>query len=187
MKKAKVKLGKEQWRNRNKQLGSRKQGIRASNNAKKFYQKLAKRHARIANQRRDFLQKTTTEISQKYANIRIENLNVQGMIANHKLSSAISDLGFYDFRSQLIYKAPIYGTKIELVDRWYPSSKMCSQCHHIQSMPLSERVFVCQNCGQVMCRDRNASINLKDAPSDQITAVGFPVDACGQEGADSLG
>ena len=71
-------LGKIQWRNRRKQLGNRKKGIKASKNAHKYYRRLAKHHARITNQRRDFLQKTTTEISLKYATIRIEDLNVQG-------------------------------------------------------------------------------------------------------------
>ena len=84
LKTAKAKLSKEQWRNRNKQLGNRRQGIRASNNAKKYYQRLSKRHARIANVRKDLLQKTTTDISRKYYRIRIEDLNVSGMIANHK-------------------------------------------------------------------------------------------------------
>lgn len=131
-------LAKIQWRNRRKQLGNRKKRILASKNAHKYYRRLAKHHARIANCRRYFLQKTTTEISVKYANIRIEDLNVQGMAANHKLSAAISDLGFYEFRRELEYKSPIYGTRVEVVDRWFPSSKMCNRCHHIQLMPLSD-------------------------------------------------
>lgn len=168
MKKAKTKLAKIQWRNRNKQLGNRKKKILASNNAYKYYCRLAKHHAKIANQRRDFLQKTTTEISVKYANIRIEDLNVQGMVANHKLSAAISDLGFYEFRRQLEYKSPMYGTKLELVDRWFPSSKKCNRCHYIQSMPLSERVFVCGECNYTVGRDLGAAINLKHAPKEVV-------------------
>lgn len=168
MKKAKTKLAKIQWRNRNKQLGNRKKKILASNNAHKYYRRLAKHHAKIADQRRDFLQKTTTEISVKYANIRIEDLNVQGMVANHKLSAAISDLGFYEFRRQLEYKSPMYGTKLELVDRWFPSSKKCNRCHYIQSMPLSERVFVCGECNYTVGRDLGAAINLKHAPKEVV-------------------
>ncbi len=160
LKKAKTKPSKEQWRNRHKQLGNRKLGVKASNNARKHYQRLAKIHAHSANQRRDFLQKTTTEISQKYASICIEDLNVSGMLANHKLASAICDCGFYEFRRQLEYKSVMYGTKVEVVDRWYPSSKTCSSCGHIQAMPLSERVFNCQHCGIAMNRDLNAAINL---------------------------
>jgi putative transposase len=105
LKTAKTKLSKEQWRNRNKQLGHKRLGVKASNNARKHYRRIAKIHAKIANQRRDFLQKTTTEISRKYAHIRIEDLNVRGMIANHKLAATISDCGFYEFRRELEYTA----------------------------------------------------------------------------------
>ena len=121
LKKARNKLAKIQWRNRRKQMGNRKQKIRASKNAKKYFDKQAKLHLRIANQRKDYLQKTTTEISRKYYRIKIEDLNVKGMVDNHKLSSAISDLGFYEFRRMLEYKQYHYGTKVEIVNRWYPS------------------------------------------------------------------
>ena len=185
MKKAKTKLAKLQWRNRNKQLGNVRKGIRKSKNAGKYYIRLGNKHARIANQRRDFLQKTTTEISRQYSVIRIEDLNVKGMIANHKLSAAISDLGFYEFRRQLVYKQQNYATRVELVDRWYPSSKTCSCCNHVQPMPLSERVFDCQACGISIDRDLNAAINLMQAPSDKIGRATTESDACGEEGADS--
>ena len=167
-KKAKTKLGKKQYHNRNKQLGNRKQKIKASNNAKKFYAKVACIHADIANVRNDFLHKTTTEISKKYSHIRIEDLNLSGMIANHKLARAISDLGLYEFRRQLIYKSPIYGTTVELVDRWYPSSKTCNACGHIQPMPLKERTFVCQNCNYIIDRDLGAAINLANVPDNKV-------------------
>jgi putative transposase len=168
IRKAKTKLAKQQWRNRNKVIGNRKQGIKASNNAKKHFICIANSHARIANIRKDFLQKTTTEISRKYYRIRIEDLNISGMLANGKLSDAVSSLGLYDFRRMLTYKEAFYGTKVELVDRWYPSSKMCSCCGNIQPMPLSERVYRCQSCGHVQDRDENASINLENAPSDRV-------------------
>jgi putative transposase len=168
LKKAKIKLGKVQYRNRNKQLGNRKLGIKASKNAQKFYRKLAKKHAAIAQGRRDFLQKTTTEISQKYAHIRIEDLNVSGMVANHKLASSVVDSGFYEFRRFLTYKSPIYGTVVELVDRWYPSSKTCSSCGHVQPMPLQARVFVCEACGNNCNRDLNAAINLALVSKDRV-------------------
>jgi putative transposase len=179
LKQAKIKISKEQWRNRNKQLGHRRQGIRASNNAKKYYQLLSKRHARIANVRKDFLQKTTTNISRKYYRIRIEDLNVSGMIANHKLAEAVTSLGFYEFRRMLTYKEAFYGTLVELVDRWYPSSKTCMRCAHaaqtccgsIQPMPLSERVYNCSRCGTTQDRDLNAAINLLNAPLDRVRAA----------------
>ena len=168
LKTAKIKLGKLQYRNRNKQLGKRKLGIKASKNAQKFARKQAKKHADISQRRRDFLQKTTTEISQKYAHIRIEDLNISGMLANHKLAASVVDSGFYEFRGFLTYKSPIYGTIVELVDRWYPSSKTCSSCSHVQPMPLQARVFVCEACGNNCNRDLNAAINLASVPKDRV-------------------
>lgn len=168
MKKAKTKLALVQWKNRHKQLGNCRRGVRASSNAHKYYLALSKHHARIANQRRDFLQKTTTEISRKYAHIRIEDLNVEGMMANNKLAAAIADVGFYEFRRQLTYKSSMFATKVELVDRWYPSSKMCNKCHHVQPMPLAERVFACGECGYMIDRDLGAAVNLKDAPEEVL-------------------
>lgn len=77
---------------------------------------------------------------------------------------------FYEIRRQLTYKQAHYGTKVELVDRWFPSSKTCCKCNHIQPMKLSDRVFECQNleCGHIQDRDENASINLENAPDDKI-------------------
>ena len=176
MKKAKNKLGKIQWRNRRKQLGNRKKGIYASKNAQKFYLKQAKLHALVANQRQDFLQKTTTEISKKYYRIRIEDLNVSGMLANGKLSAAISDLGFYEFRRELEYKQYHYGTKVEIVDQWFPSSKRCLCCQTInKGLKLSDRVFKCINpeCGFSLDRDHHASLNLLNAPS-VVVREAFP-------------
>ena len=169
-KKAKTKLGKLQWRNRKKILGNKKLNVKASNNAHKYYNKLALLDARIANIRQDTTQKMTTDLSRRAYTIRIEDLNVSGMIANHKLANAVSNNCFYEIRRQLVYKQSHYGTKVELVDRWYPSSKTCSKCGHIQSMKLSERVFRCQNpqCGHIQDRDENAAINLENAPIDQI-------------------
>ncbi|NMF62651.1 transposase [Brasilonema octagenarum UFV-E1] len=173
-KRAKTKLAKAQWRNRNKQSGNRRQGIKQSNRAKKFYNSIAKKHARIANQRQDFLHKTTTDISCKFYRIRIEDLNVSGMLANRKLSSAISDLGFYEFRRQLIYKSEFFGTKVELVDRWYPSSKLCSICgNKHDNLKLSDRVYQCQDRSCLahtitMDRDLNAAYNLLNAPLDFV-------------------
>ncbi len=167
-KKAKTKLGKLQWRNRNKVLGNKKLKIKASNNARKYYTQLATQHARIANIRQDTTQKMTTDISRKAAVIRIEDLNIQGMIANQKLANAVSNNCFYEIRRQFTYKQRHYGTKVELVDRWFPSSKMCSCCGNIQQMGLSERVYNCDGCGHIQDRDENASINLRDALLDKV-------------------
>jgi putative transposase len=169
-KRAKTKLLDIQYSARNKQLGDRKQGIKASNRAKRFYKDLAKFHAKIANQRQDFLQKTTTELLRKYHTLRIEDLNVSGMIANQKLSSAISDLGFYEFRRLLTYKSSWYGGFVEVVDRWYPSSKLCRKCGEKHSgLRLKDRIFVCPACNHTEARDLQASINLAQAPDLVIT------------------
>ncbi|TWH55082.1 putative transposase [Dulcicalothrix desertica PCC 7102] len=170
LKKAKTKLSKEQWRNRNKEFGNRGKGVRASKNAKKFFNYIARKHAHIANIRRDFLQKTTTQISRKYYKIRVEDLNVSGMVANHKLAEAVSSLGLYEFRRMLDYKQSHYGTKLEVVDRWYPSSKTCSVCGHVQDMKLSDRVFNCGACNFVIDRDLNAAINLERADNHMSAA-----------------
>jgi putative transposase len=165
---AKIKLGKIQWRNRHKVLGNKKLKITASNNAKKHYVRLSRQHLRLANIRQDTTQKMTTDLSRRIYNIRIEDLNISGMIANHKLASAVSNNCFYEIRRQLIYKQAHYGTKVELVDRWFPSSKTCSGCGHVQSMKLSDRIFECENCGHSQDRDANASVNLENAPSDRV-------------------
>jgi putative transposase len=167
-KQAKIKLGKIQWRNRNKVLGDTRLGIKASGKARRYYVKLARRHWHLANIRNDTTQKMTTDLSRRAYNIRIEDLNISGMIANHKLASAVSNNCFYEIRRQLTYKQAHYGTKVEWVDQWFPSSKTCSKCGHVQDMKLSDRVFNCQSCKHSQDRDENASINLENAPAKQV-------------------
>lgn len=169
-KKAKTKLSKVQWRNRNKVLGNKKLLLKASKNARKYYVEISKIHARISDIRSDTIQKMTTDLSRRVYCIRIEDLNVSGMIANHKLASAISDNCFYEVRRQLVYKQAHYGTKVEIVDRFFPSSKMCSKCGHIQAMTLQQRVFKCQNpaCRHIQDRDENAAANLENAPESKV-------------------
>lgn len=171
IKTAKTKLRLLQWRNRNKVLGNKRLKIRASNKAKQYYVSLSCQHLRIANIRQDATQKMTTSLSRRIYNIRIEDLNVSGMIANHKLAEAVSNNCFYEIRRQLIYKQTHYGTKVELVDRWYPSSKTCSKCGHVQDMRLSDRLFNCQQCGHSQDRDENASVNLENAPSHRVRSA----------------
>ena len=170
-KKAKTKLSKLQWRNRNKVLGNKRLGIKASSKAKKYYMKLASKYAQLSNIRRDTIHQMTTDLSRKVYCIRIEDLNVCGMIANHKLANAVSNNCFYELRRQLVYKQAHYGTKVEIVDRWFPSSKKCSHCGHIQPMKLSDRVFCCQKCNHTLDRDENAAINLEKAPDKLIRSA----------------
>jgi putative transposase len=93
--------------------------------------------------------------------IVIENLNVSGMLKNRKLSRAIADVGMYEFRRQLEYKAKQAGSFVFIVSRWEPSSKTCSWCGWInEDLTLSDRIFRCKECGYAIERDHNAAINL---------------------------
>ncbi len=133
-----------------------------SSNRNKAKIKLQKVYRRIASLRKDLLHKITSYICKNNATIVIENLNVSGMLANNKLSRAISDCGFYEFKRQLEYKADKFGCKLIIADRWYPSSKLCSTCGHPhQNLTLFDRVFKCYNCGLEIDRDYNASLNLE--------------------------
>ncbi|WP_236721335.1 transposase [Trichormus sp. NMC-1] len=135
-KKYESKLARMQYLNRHKQVGS--------NNYRKATFKIARLHQKIANIRKDTLHKITTYISKNHAVIGIEDLNVSGMLANGKLSKALADMGFYEFRRQLEYKTQLYGSKLVIVDRFYPSSKTCSSCGEKKSsLSLSQRVFKC--------------------------------------------
>ena len=151
-------LSRLQWLNRKRQIGSA--------NWKKAQVKIARLHRKIANIRKDTLHKITTYLAKNHGRIGIEDLHVSGMMANHKLAKAIGDMGFYEFRRQLKYKCQLYGSTLVVVDQWYPSTKTCSQCGTKKdSMPLSERVFRCDNCGLEIDRDLNASLNLEKAAS----------------------
>ncbi|MEG4573989.1 RNA-guided endonuclease TnpB family protein [Microcoleus sp. N3A4] len=134
--------------------------IRGSQSQRKTYHKISRLHARIARIRLDFLHKLTTYLAKTFKLIKIENLNVQGMMANHKLAGAISDLGFYEFKRQLDYKCKMYGAHLVLVDKWFPSTKTCSNCGTKKDMPLGIRTFDCPVCGISLDRDLNASLNI---------------------------
>ncbi len=133
-----------------------------SNNRKKSSAVLARLHARIANIRADFTHKLTTRLCRENQAVVIEDLNVQGMLANGKLARAISDVGFGLFRSQTEYKAKRYGTKLVIANRWYPSSRLCSVCGwKNEALTLNDREWRCPSCGTHHNRNFNAAINLK--------------------------
>ena len=158
---------------------SNRKKAKGSNNWKKAQIQIARLHGRIANIRRDTLHKLTTYLAKNHSEIVVEDLNVSGMLANHKLAKAISDMGFYEFKRQLTYKGELYGSRLTEVDRWFPSSKTCSNCgQKKETLSLSERVFNCPDCGFSLDRDLNAAINLKNV------AVSSTVSACGLESAD---
>ena len=132
-----------------------------SNNYLKASSKLAKLHTRIANIRIDFLHKTTTVLVNHCNNICLETLSTNNMLKNHRLAKSLSDVSFSRFNEILEYKAKYNGVSITRADRFYPSSKTCSHCGAVKSnWSLSQRVYVCDECGYTIDRDYNASINL---------------------------
>ena len=138
---------------------SRKQ--KGSKNRKKAQMRLARLHRRIRNIRRDFLHKFTTELAKTKSVIVVEDLNVKGMMRNHKLARYIADASWSEMKRQLGYKTVWYGSRLVLADRWYPSSKLCSSCgHKMDKMPLHVRPWTCPKCGVIHDRDENASVNL---------------------------
>jgi putative transposase len=147
---------------------------RGSRNARKAKARLARLHRRIGAIRRDATHKLTTRIAKTYAVIGIEDLNVRGMVRNRCLARAVSDGGFHEFRRQLTYKARLYGARIIVADRWYPSSKSCSCCGVIkETLALAERTFRCTDCGFEAGRDVNAALNLAGmAASSAVSACG---------------
>ncbi|MFJ5886665.1 RNA-guided endonuclease InsQ/TnpB family protein, partial [Kitasatospora cineracea] len=144
---------------------------KGSRNRDKARLKVARVHARIADRRRDFLHKLTTRLVRENQTVVIEDLSVRNMLGNRKLSRAISDASWSELRSMLEYKAQWYGREVIAVDRWFPSSKLCSACGTIRDkMPLNVREWTCA-CGAVHDRDVNAARN--------ILAAGLAAAACG--------
>jgi putative transposase len=135
---------------------------KGSNRYEKQRVVVAKIHAKISRCRKDFLHKLSHKIVNEYDYICIEDLNVKGMVKNRKLSKAVSDVGMYELKRQLIYKTDWYGKEVKIIDRWFPSTKMCSSCGMLHDMKLSDRTMNC-DCGFSMDRDLNAAINIRQA------------------------
>jgi putative transposase len=146
--------------------------VEGSQNWWKNTKKLARAHYRVACQRQDTLHKMTTHAARTYALIGLEDLNTKGMLANHSLAQAVSDASFFEVKRQLLYKAEQYGGYVQLVDRWYASSKTCSSCGWVnEDLTLAERVFICHDCSMVIDRDENAAINIRKEALRLITNV----------------
>lgn len=175
MKKYEEKLIKEQRKLSRKKKGSKN----------RFKQRLKVRniHNKIENTRLDFLHKISNSIAKNYDGVVVEDLNIKGMLKNHHLAKAISDVSWSEFNRQLEYKCRWNSKYYIKVDRFFPSSKTCSRCGCIQEMPLSKRIFRCSNCGLIIDRDWNSSINLKNIGLNTLGHSG--INACGDDSLES--
>ena len=157
------KLKREQRKLSRRALLAKKKGIPLSEakNYQKQKRKVARLHEKVMNQRTDFLNKLSTEIIKNHDIICIEDLNVKGMLRNHKLARSISDVSWSSFVAKLQYKADWYGREIIKVNQWFPSSQICSECGHKDGKkPLDIREWTCPICHTHHDRDINASINI---------------------------
>lgn len=150
--------------------------VKGSKNRIKARQKLSKLHYKISNIRKDALHKVTSKIINENQVIVLEDLQISNMMKNHCLARAISDVGFHEFRRQIEYKAKWNNREVVFVDKFYPSSKLCSDCgHKKEDLTLADRTYICEKCGLEICRDYNASLNLVNwytVSSAEINASG---------------
>ena len=140
--------------------------VKGSARREKARERVARLHARVADVRADAIHKATTLIARNYSTVCIEDLHVAGMVKNRCLARSVSDVALGEFRRQLEYKTVRSGAVLRVIDRWYPSSKTCSNCGTVKAkLSLSERMFNCDNCGLSIDRDLNAAINIEVAGS----------------------
>lgn len=167
---------KEQRLGRYQRMMARK--VKGSANRIKAKKKVAKIHAQVADSRRDFLHKASTDIVQRYDVIAVEDLAVKNMVKNPSLAKSISDSGWGEFRSQLEYKSEWYGKRLVVIDRWHPSSKLCSDCGHLlRELSLRTRRWTCPFCRTLHDRDINAAKNIL---AEGLSVAGpTPREACG--------
>lgn len=157
------KLKREQRKLSRRALLAKKKAINLfeAKNYQKQKRKVARLHEKVMNQRNDFLNKLSTEIIKNHDIICIEDLNTKGMLRNHKLAKSISDVSWSSFVTKLQYKADWYGRKIIKIDKWFPSSQICSECGHQDGKKSLEiREWTCPICHAHHDRDINASINI---------------------------
>lgn len=142
------------------QLSKKQKG---SNNRNKARIKLAKLYKKINDRKQYYLHSVSNSLIDENQVICMEDLNVKGMVKNHNLAESVSEINFGKFRRMLEYKAQWYNRKIVFVDRFYPSSKTCHNCGHInKNLTLNDRQWICPQCGEVIERDYNAALNILD-------------------------
>jgi len=152
---------------------------KGSKNRAKARQRVARLHWHIAEIRKDWTHKLTADIAKRFGVVCMEDLNVKGMVRNHCLARAISDVGFGEITRQLGYKATL-----QKVGRFYPSSKTCRYCGHVMAeLPLNMRSWMCPECGCVHDRDVNAAQNIEDEGLRIFIASCAGINACGETGA----
>lgn len=135
--------------------------VKGSNNWWKTVYKLRQLHSDIRNRRQDWLHKWTSYIASHYGLIGLENLNTKGMLQNHRLAKHLADVAFGEITRQLEYKQHLYGSRLQKIDRWFPSSQLCADCGNQKPMPQGVVIYECHICGMVRDRDENAAINIK--------------------------
>ncbi len=160
------KLKREQ-RRLSKKYENKKKGVatKSAKNIDKQALKVQKLHQKLKNIRHNYVNEIVSElVKNKPEYITIEDLNIKGMMKNRHLSKAIAQQNFYYFKTKLQKKCKQLGIELRIVSRWYPSSKTCACCGNIKKdLKLSDRVYICEECGYEMDRDLNAAINLKNA------------------------
>ena len=157
-------------------LSKKKKG---SQNRKKARLAVAKVHSKIARCREDFLHKLSRKIVNENQVIAVENLNIKGMVKNHNLAKAISDVGWGMFCTMLKYKAESEGKQYIEIDRWFPSSKTCHVClNRVDNLSLDVRAWTCKHCDTHHDRDVNAAINIRNEAL-RVLALGTSASACG--------
>ncbi|MBB5474757.1 IS200/IS605 family element transposase accessory protein TnpB [Cellulomonas hominis] len=135
--------------------------VMGSANRRSAVARLARHHERVRARRHYFLHQVSNLLVKTHDRLVIEDLNITGMLANHRLAAAISDAAWGELARQLLYKQAWRGGTVLTADRWFPSSKTCSACTNVnQTLTLADRVFVCESCGHIVDRDLNAAINL---------------------------
>lgn len=151
-------------------LARKEKGSKSRDKARKL---VARVHERVANVRQDYLHKLSRKLVDDNQVIVVESLNTKGMVRNHKLAKAISDVGWGMFVNFLQYKLDREGKVLVEIDRWFPSSKLCSNCHYqIDELPLEVRAWICPNCGTHHDRDGNAAINIRAEGIRIISVLG---------------
>lgn len=136
--------------------------VRGSRGRDKARRALARQHEKVADKRQDFLHKVSRRLVDENQVIYAEDLNVRGMMKNHNLAKSIGDSGWGEFYRQLAYKSKWYGSEFYQIHRFFPSSKRCHVCGYVyQDLQLSEREWICSECGTTHDRDKNAAINIE--------------------------